>query len=321
MNVDTDQVNSASKILQTAAGTIPAPLPKLSVPGTDPLSLAVAKGAIQVEAPMVALPGIKAEATTTAQNIGLAGQKYAETDETLARKAREQQFATGEDKESKEDAPDWSYNDVAGATAEGAKAEAEKAGKFNKGQLDEVVRSEAKAGDAALTKAGLEDVIDRAEGVGKIAKGFSKAVNFAEVVDGVKKGYHQIHDDHAAPITAFIDQGAHTFGGILAGGVGAEGGAALGGMLGTALIPIPGVGTAIGAGFGALAGSLLASDAGKAAGDALAAGVHKFASAGSFTEAWSSVPGTLKTMGVNALDAVADDVTGVYKNVLGWFSG
>ena len=86
-------------------------------------------------------------------------------------------------------------------------------------------------------------------------------------------------------------------------------------------IPIPGVGTAVGAGFGALAGSLLASDAGKAAGDALAAGVHTFASAGSFTEAWSSVPGTLKTMGVNALDAIGADVTGAVKNVLGLFSG
>jgi len=103
MNVDTDQVNSAGTILGRAAGTVPAPLPKLSFPGTDPLSLAVAKGAPQVEAPMAALPGIKAEATTTAQNIGLAGQKYAETDETLARKAREQQFATGEDKGSKDD--------------------------------------------------------------------------------------------------------------------------------------------------------------------------------------------------------------------------
>ena len=90
--VDTDQLNSAGTILGKAAGTIPVELPKLSVPGTDPLSLAVAKGAAQVEAPMAALPGINADATTTAQNIRLAGQKYAETDRTQAEKAAELTF-------------------------------------------------------------------------------------------------------------------------------------------------------------------------------------------------------------------------------------
>ena len=94
--VDTDQLDSASKILGRAAGAIPAPLPKLSVPGTDPLSLAVAMGAVQVEAPMAALSAIKADATTTAENIGVAGQKYSAVDQAYAEKAKQlqQQFGT-----------------------------------------------------------------------------------------------------------------------------------------------------------------------------------------------------------------------------------
>jgi hypothetical protein len=42
---------------------------------------------------MAALPWINANATATAENIGVAGQRYRETDETLAQKAKEQQFA------------------------------------------------------------------------------------------------------------------------------------------------------------------------------------------------------------------------------------
>ena len=40
-----------------------------------------------MEARMAALPGIQAKAKTVAGNIGVAGQKYRETDETLAQKA------------------------------------------------------------------------------------------------------------------------------------------------------------------------------------------------------------------------------------------
>jgi hypothetical protein len=92
LQVDTDGLNAASKILKTAAGQIPVAPPQLSVPGTDPLSLAIAQGARQVEAPLAALPGINANATSTAEKIGVAGQKYRETDETLAQKAKQQQF-------------------------------------------------------------------------------------------------------------------------------------------------------------------------------------------------------------------------------------
>jgi hypothetical protein len=56
------------------------------------LSLAIAQGAAQVEAPMAALPGIKANATSVAEKIGVAGQRYRETDEMLAEKARQHLF-------------------------------------------------------------------------------------------------------------------------------------------------------------------------------------------------------------------------------------
>jgi hypothetical protein len=69
-------------------------LPQFSVNGSDPLSAAIAAGSAQMEAPMAALPWIQANATTTAENIGVAGQRYRETDETLAQKAKEQQFPT-----------------------------------------------------------------------------------------------------------------------------------------------------------------------------------------------------------------------------------
>lgn len=93
--VDPDQLNSASTILGKAAGEIPVGLPKLSVSGSDPLSLAIAAGAIRVEAPMEALPGIKADATSTAQKIGTAEQMYATTDQELAAKVKQHQFDIG----------------------------------------------------------------------------------------------------------------------------------------------------------------------------------------------------------------------------------
>ena len=89
LRVDTDGLDAASTILKTAAGEIPAPPPKLSVSGTDPLSLAIARGAAQVEAPMAALPGIRANAISVAEKIGVAGQRYRSTDEMLAEKTRQ----------------------------------------------------------------------------------------------------------------------------------------------------------------------------------------------------------------------------------------
>ena len=83
LQVDTDGLDAASAILKSAVGQIPTQLPQFSVNGSDPLSAAIAAGSAQMEAPMAALPGIHATATTTAENIGVAGQRYRETDETL----------------------------------------------------------------------------------------------------------------------------------------------------------------------------------------------------------------------------------------------
>jgi hypothetical protein len=92
LKVDTDELDAASAILKSAAGQIPTQLPQFSVNGSDPLSAAIAAGSAQMEAPMAALPWIQANATTTAENIGVAGKRYRETDETLAQKAKEHQF-------------------------------------------------------------------------------------------------------------------------------------------------------------------------------------------------------------------------------------
>jgi hypothetical protein len=83
LKVDTDELDAASAILKSAAGQIPTQLPQFSVNGSDPLSAAIAAGSAQMEAPMAALPWIQANATTTAENIGVAGKRYRETDETL----------------------------------------------------------------------------------------------------------------------------------------------------------------------------------------------------------------------------------------------
>ena len=92
LKVDTDGLDAASAILKSAAGQIPTQLPQFSVNGSDPLSAAIRAGSAQMEAPMAALPGIHATASTVAEKIGVAGQRYRETDETLAQKAKEQQF-------------------------------------------------------------------------------------------------------------------------------------------------------------------------------------------------------------------------------------
>jgi len=112
--VDPDELNAASTILGKAAGAIPVTAPKLSVPGADPLSMAIALGALKVEEPMVALPGIKGNAAAVAQNIGTAAQKYASTDEALAAKLERHRFPTDEQAQSdhkrnfSEDKPDTS---------------------------------------------------------------------------------------------------------------------------------------------------------------------------------------------------------------------
>lgn len=92
--VDPDRLGSASANLAAAAGEIPAVPPTLSVPGTDALSVAIADGSEQIEAPLADLPRIKADATTTAHNVGAAGRRYAETDQELAVRAARHEFGS-----------------------------------------------------------------------------------------------------------------------------------------------------------------------------------------------------------------------------------
>ena len=91
--VDPSLLASASTALVAAAADIPVMPAPLSVPGSDPLSVAIAAGAVAVEAPMAALPEIKTAATTTATNVGVAAQRYTSTDQALAAKAASHQFA------------------------------------------------------------------------------------------------------------------------------------------------------------------------------------------------------------------------------------
>ena len=91
--VDPSLLASASAALVAAAADIPVMPAPLSVPGSDPLSVAIAAGAVAVEAPMAALPEIKTAATTTATNVGVAAQRYTSTDQALAAKAASHQFA------------------------------------------------------------------------------------------------------------------------------------------------------------------------------------------------------------------------------------
>lgn len=92
--VDPDRLASASSALLTAAGDIPVMPPALSVPGADLLSTAISHGSAEVELPMADLPVIKTDATTTAENVGLAGTIYTNKDAELAARAASHQFVS-----------------------------------------------------------------------------------------------------------------------------------------------------------------------------------------------------------------------------------
>ena len=115
--VDPSLLASASAALVAAAADIPVMPAPLSVPGSDPLSVAIAAGAVAVEAPMAALPEIKTAATTTATNVGVAAQRYTSTDQALAAKAASHQFA-----------PPGSAGSAAAGAASAAQAPASAAG-------------------------------------------------------------------------------------------------------------------------------------------------------------------------------------------------
>jgi hypothetical protein len=314
--VDPTQLTSASSALSASAGNIPTELPKFSVAGDDPLSAAISAGAVDVESPMLALPAIKAKATTTAENIGVAAQRYRETDEAFASKVAGHNFAAGAATANGDragggggsgrfktafgaggkdlpplspaatpggiafDLPpltddvdeNFSVNDLVGATGDGMKAEVKKA--TQKGWE------------------GFKGAAEAIEGTGKLLTRTSAIVDSLETASDM---YNQMNaPGGAAFATAAADHLPNLGLQLGAGALGAEGGMAAGAALGTMIFP--GVGTINGAGLGGFAGSLLASKAGAAAGETMSAGIHAFAAADSFVDAWATVPGAAGNM-------------------------
>jgi hypothetical protein len=272
LQVDTDGLDAASAILKSAAGQIPTQLPQFSVNGSDPLSAAIRAGSAQMEAPMAALPGIHATATTTAENIGVAGQRYRETDETLAQKAKEQQFPTdgskppqmgvdpnppkgtaGEEQFSWQPTP----TDVATGTASGVAQAA------HDGALKAATQGAAPGNPLLNWTRELE-----VKALGKEIPGVTRAGGLLGVVTAIPSGIVSYSEAKAAGAStqaaigqAVAREGAGTAAGLFAGGLASAvasnmvAGAAIGSV-------VPGVGTAVGLVAGLVVGggaALLAS--------------------------------------------------------------
>ena len=283
--VDTDRLDAASAILKSAAGQIPTQLPQFSVNGSDSLSAAIAAGSAQMEAPMAALPGIKADATTVAENIGVAGQRYRETDEMLAEKARQQQFKNDGDKPphmgadrnppkesgGKEPSP-WkpTLTDAATGTAAGIASAA------HEGALNAATKG-ASPGSPLLNWTKELEV----KALGKEIPGFTRAGGLLGVVTAIPGGIIDYSEAKAAGRSAteaigqaVAREGAGTAAGLIAGGAttaGVEfaaggllaaigGDAAAGAAIGSV---IPGAGTAVGLVAGAVVGGIAALYASK----------------------------------------------------------
>ena len=272
LQVDTDGLDAASAILKSAAGQIPTQLPQFSVNGSDPLSAAIRAGSAQMEAPMAALPQIRAEATTTAEKIGVAGQKYRETDETLAQKATQQQFPTdgskppqmGVDRNPPNEAggkePWWTPTpaDVVTGTAGGIASAA------HDGALKAATKLAA-PGDPLLNWTKELEV----KALGKEIPGFTRAGGLIGVATAIPAGIIDYSEAKAAGYStteaigqAVAREGAGTAAGLAAGGL-ASGFAAdiVAGMaIGSV---VPGAGTAVGLVVGAAVGGLAAFGASK----------------------------------------------------------
>jgi len=146
------------------------------------------------------------------------------------------------------------------------------------------------------TQMGLEGrfkgAVEAIGGTGKLLTRTSAIVDSLETASDM---YNQMNaPGGAAFATAAADHLPKLGLQLGAGALGAEGGMAAGAALGTMIFP--GVGTIIGAGLGGFAGSLLASKAGAAAGETMSAGIHAFAAADSFVDAWATVPGAAGNM-------------------------
>jgi hypothetical protein len=361
LQVDTDGLNAASKILKTAAGQIPVAPPQLSVPGTDPLSLAIAQGALQVEAPLGALPGIKANATSVAENIGVAGQKYRETDETLAQKAKQQQFdkddgdaargggigkykaspLLGKDLPTLPDDPSGQRSEVgAEKTPEAFPGLGNAINNVDKGtKLLDGAKTSVKAAASDVWKdlrwSNLGDKLPDAAQAGlandlgsltRMGGALEKVANKSWVVDLVDGGYEGFNEwkKSGDVVEAIADVAPKTVMGAIAGAGGAEAGAAVGAAIGSF---VPGAGTIIGAGLGAAVGGFVASDMGKAAGEAISSGIHAIGEAGSFSEKAVasgqmvvSAVGAAGSAAVNDVQGAAEAVGGAAKTVWSFFA-
>jgi hypothetical protein len=264
LKVDTDGLDAASAILKSAAGQIPTQLPQFSVNGSDPLSAAIAAGSAQMEAPMAALPWIQSEATTTAENIGVAGKRYRETDETLAQKAQQQQFPTGGDGQGGIPKPPDIHSGPGVGDGAGGRGAPEKfdwspdgkdwtfigAGAVVDGTTDAVRKAAVTAMKEGPTSGpgkaspGLVKFLDDVKIAGKTLRGVSGAGGLMSAVMVIPNVLADMGEDG---LRKAIGKNA--------------GGAALGlgatALTGAALFSVvPGVGTVIGLGAGAVAGYL-----------------------------------------------------------------
>jgi hypothetical protein len=264
LKVDTDGLDAASAILKSAAGQIPTQLPQFSVNGSDPLSAAIAAGSAQMEAPMAALPWIQSEATTTAENIGVAGKRYRETDETLAQKAQQQQFPTGGDGQGGIPKPPDIHSGPGVGDGAGGRGAPEKfdwspdgkdwtfigAGAVVDGTTDAVRKAAVTAMKEGPTSGpgkaspGLVKFLDDVKIAGKTLRGVSGAGGLMSAVMVIPNVLADMGED-----------GLRKAIGKNAGGAAAGVGAAA--LTGAALFSVvPGVGTVIGLGAGAVAGYL-----------------------------------------------------------------
>jgi hypothetical protein len=213
---------------------------------------------------MAALPGIHATASTVAEKIGVAGKRYRETDETLAQKAKQQQFPTGGDGQGGIPKPPDIHSGPGVGDGAGGKGAPEKfdwspdgkdwtfigAGAVVDGTTDAVRKAAVTAMKEGPTSGpgkaspGLVKFLDDVKIAGKTLRGVSGAGGLMSAVMVIPNVLADMGED-----------GLRKAIGKNAGGAAAGVGAAA--LFGAGLFSVvPGVGTVIGLGAGAVAGYL-----------------------------------------------------------------
>ncbi len=93
LKVDPDLLSKYGNQLLTAAGDLPEAPPPFTVSGEDAISQAIAEKLPSLEGAIQdALPQLKGEASTTANNVVTAASRYAATDAQLAANYEKHQF-------------------------------------------------------------------------------------------------------------------------------------------------------------------------------------------------------------------------------------